>query len=45
MVWSYIGALVTFMIISAVSGNSTQTLAASITFASFFILVGIGQML
>jgi ribose transport system permease protein len=44
-VWSYLGAAVIFGLISAVSGNSTQTLAASITFASFFILVGIGQML
>lgn len=43
--WSYIGALLVFLVISAVSGNPLGTLAASITFASFFILVGIGQML
>jgi ribose transport system permease protein len=43
--WSYIGVIILYVIISIVSANSLQTLAASISFASFFILVGIGQML
>ncbi len=43
--WSYIGAVLVFIVISGVSGSPMGTLAASITFASFFILVGIGQML
>ncbi|MFA6505020.1 MAG: ABC transporter permease [Treponemataceae bacterium] len=43
--WSYIGAVAVYLVISVVSGNPMGTLAASITFASFFILVGIGQML
>lgn len=43
--WSYIGAVLVFAVISAVSGNPLGTLAASITFASFFVLVGMGQML
>ena len=43
--WSYIGAVFVYLVISIVSGNPLGTLVASITFASFFILVGMGQML
>ncbi len=43
--WSYLGALVVFAIIASVSQNAFFTLSASISFASFYILVGIGQML
>ncbi len=43
--WSYLGSLGIFILISLVSQNSIATLTASISFASFFILVGIGQML
>jgi ribose transport system permease protein len=44
-VWSYIGIVFLYLIISFVSVNPLDTLTASISFASFFILVGIGQML
>ncbi|MDR1533533.1 MAG: ABC transporter permease [Planctomycetota bacterium] len=43
--WSYLGAAAVFGIIAAVSQNSFFTLSASISFATFYILVGIGQML
>ncbi|MCD8349096.1 MAG: ABC transporter permease [Planctomycetaceae bacterium] len=43
--WSYIGVVAVFAIIAAISQNSLLTLSASITFASFYILVGLGQML
>ncbi|MGA2480201.1 MAG: ABC transporter permease, partial [Spirochaetia bacterium] len=44
-IWSYVGALVVYIIISLVSSNSVTTLIVSATFASFFIMVGLGQML
>ena len=44
-VWSYIGVVFLYLIISLVSSSPVATLVASITFACFFILVGIGQML
>ncbi len=44
-VWSYIGVVFLYIIISMVSSSPVATLVASITFASFFILVGMGQML
>jgi ribose transport system permease protein len=43
--WSYIGCLVVFLVIAARSQNPFSTLSATTTFASFYILVGIGQML
>ncbi|MDR1519399.1 MAG: ABC transporter permease [Planctomycetota bacterium] len=43
--WSYLGAAAVFGIIAAASQNSLLTLSASISFATFYILVGIGQML
>ena len=43
--WSYLGAAAVFAVIAAVSANSFATLSASISFATFYILVGIGQML
>lgn len=43
--WSYIGALAVFLVIAARSSHPFATLSASTTFASFYILVGIGQML
>ncbi|MDR3077789.1 MAG: ABC transporter permease [Planctomycetota bacterium] len=43
--WSYLGAVAVFIIIAAVSNNPWSTLSASISFATFYILVGIGQML
>lgn len=43
--WSYLGSLVVFLVIAARSQNPFSTLSASTTFASFYILVGIGQML
>lgn len=43
--WSYMGAVFVFLIIASVSQNAFFTLSASISFASFYILVGIGQML
>jgi ribose transport system permease protein len=43
--WSYLGAITVFGVIAATSQNSLLTLYASISFATFYILVGIGQML
>jgi ribose transport system permease protein len=43
--WSYAGLLIVFIIVAAVSTSPFQTLAASVVFASFFVLVGLGQML
>lgn len=43
--WSYFGAAAVFIVIAAVSQNAFFTLSASISFATFYILVGIGQML
>lgn len=43
--WSYIGALVVFIIIALVSSDPLGTLTASASFCSFFMLVGLGQML
>jgi ribose transport system permease protein len=44
-VWSYIGAAVVFAVIAAISADPLGTLRASASFAAFFMLVGIGQML
>jgi ribose transport system permease protein len=44
-VWSYIGVALLYIIISLVSSSPVATLVASISFACFFILVGMGQML
>ncbi len=43
--WPYFGALAVFVLIMFRSKNPWDTLSASIVFASFYILVGIGQML
>ena len=43
--WSYIGAIVLYIAISFVSSDALGTLVASASFASFFMLVGMGQML
>ena len=43
--WPYLGAVIVFIIIAFVSKSPWDTLSASIVFASFYILVGIGQML
>jgi ribose transport system permease protein len=43
--WSYIGAILVFAVIAAVSQNPVGTLTASASFCSFLMLVGIGQML
>jgi len=43
--WSYIGAVLVFIVIAAVSQNPIGTLTASASFCSFFMLVGMGQML
>jgi ribose transport system permease protein len=44
-IWSYIGAALVFCVIAAVSSDALGTLTASASFASFFMLVGFGQML
>jgi ribose transport system permease protein len=43
--WSYIGAAFVFVVIAIVSTDPLGTLRASASFATFFMLVGIGQML
>jgi len=43
--WSYAGAILVFIVITSVSHDAVGTLTASASFASFFMLVGIGQML
>jgi len=43
--WSYVGAALVFFVIALISKDPVGTLRASASFASFFILVGIGQML
>ena len=43
--WPYWAAILICIAIEAVSGSASATLTASMGFASFFILVGIGQML
>lgn len=43
--WSYAGALLVFLVINFVSHDAIGTLTASASFASFFMLVGMGQML
>ncbi|MGA2613772.1 MAG: ABC transporter permease [Spirochaetia bacterium] len=43
--WSYIGAAFVFVVIAIVSSDPLGTLRASASFATFFMLVGIGQML
>jgi ribose transport system permease protein len=44
-VWSYVGAVLVYLVIAVVSSGAMGTLTASASFASFFMLVGIGQML
>lgn len=43
--WSYVGAVLVFIVVASVSSDPLGTLRASANFASFFTLVGIGQML
>jgi ribose transport system permease protein len=43
--WSYVGAVLVFVVIASVSTDPLGTLRASASFATFFMLVGIGQML
>ena len=43
--WSYVGAVVVYVVIVVVSSDPGGTLSASASFASFFMLVGMGQML
>jgi ribose transport system permease protein len=43
--WSYVGAVLVFIAIALVSADALGTLTASASFASFFMLVGMGQML
>ena len=43
--WSYLGTIAVFGAIALASRNPWDTLSASISFATFYILVGIGQML
>ena len=43
--WSYIGAVLVFIVIASVSKDPWGTLTASASFCSFFMLVGMGQML
>lgn len=43
--WSYLGALAVFLVIAFVSKDPVGTLTASMSFSSFFMLVGMGQML
>ena len=43
--WSFIGALAIFIVIAIVSSNPFGTLTVSASFCSFFMLVGLGQML
>ena len=43
--WPYWAAFLIYVAIGMVSGSASATLIASMSFASFFILVGIGQML
>ena len=43
--WPYWAAVLIYIAIEAASGSASATLVASMSFASFFILVGIGQML
>jgi len=43
--WSFVGAILVYLVISVVSSDAVGTLTASASFASFFMLVGMGQML
>ena len=43
--WPYWAAVLVYIAIGMASGSALATLVASMSFASFFILVGIGQML
>ncbi len=43
--WSYLGMALVFLVIVFVSTDPVGTLTASASFASFFMLVGFGQML
>jgi ribose transport system permease protein len=43
--WSFLGAALVFVVIASVSSDPMGTLRASASFATFFMLVGIGQML
>lgn len=44
-IWSYAAVLLVFVTIALVSQDPFKTLTASIVFASFFVIVGFGQML
>jgi len=44
-IWSYLGAVLVFSTIAIFSADPVGTLTASASFASFFMLVGFGQML
>lgn len=44
-IWSYAAVFLVMIAIAVVSQNPFQTLGASIGFASFFVMVGFGQML
>ena len=44
-IWSYIGVVILYFLISIVSSSPFSTFTASISFSSFLILVGLGQML
>jgi ribose transport system permease protein len=44
-IWSYLGAILVFCAIAVFSSDPVGTLTASASFASFFMLVGFGQML
>jgi len=43
--WSYIGVIILYILVSTVSDSPFQTFSASISFSTFLILVGLGQML
>jgi ribose transport system permease protein len=43
--WSFVGAAFVFVVIASVSKDPLGTLRASASFATFFMLVGMGQML
>jgi ribose transport system permease protein len=44
-IWSYVGVVILYFLISMVSSSPFSTFTASISFSSFLILVGLGQML
>jgi len=44
-IWSYVGVVILYILISIISDNPFLTFTASIGFSSFLIMVGLGQML